>query len=142
MSETTALIISENKTFSDLVEYLPEHAPMVKTVAEHLPKIEHDTAFFCKQQSQFMDMMMTVHHPTPLRNARQILAEVNKCKLALQEVHFKNRKKELHIKKLERRLETETDDIERELTEVRIHGQVPRIVMLATLDMDDLPSPV
>ena len=58
-----------------------------------LPAImKNQTAFF-KSQSQFMDNMLTVTAATPIRNLRQISAEINKAKSALDEAYFKIEKK-------------------------------------------------
>ena len=59
--------------------------------------IEKATKNFGKSQSQFMDNMFTVSQPTELRSARQILAEINKSKMALDEAYFNVRKKEIEI---------------------------------------------
>lgn len=104
----------------DIVDYLPEHAPMAKLVKESLPELQRMTSFFGKTQSQFMDNMMTVSGPTPLRNIRQCLAEITRSKAALIESYFKIEKKKVEIKIKERDLENETDDLKKQLIAIEI----------------------
>jgi hypothetical protein len=54
--------------------------------------------------------MLTVSHVTPIRNLRQILAEIKKIRLALGEASFSIRKKELDIEeKREVQVKVESD---------------------------------
>lgn len=62
------------------------------------------TQNFNKTQSQFMDNMLTVSHPTPLRNARQILAEMKKTKAGLAEATYSVEKQRLEIEELEKEM--------------------------------------
>lgn len=74
----------------------------------------------------------------------QVALDVVNSVLGCPDDFVKIRKEELQLNKMGIRTQdgSELPINHLELTEVRIHGQVPRIVMLATLDMDDLPSPV
>jgi hypothetical protein len=110
-----------DRAISTLCEYMPEHQDMLATINTNLPEIARASSVFCKTQSQFMDNMLTVSHLTPLRNVRQILAEINKTKSALTEAHFKRQKEEIEIKILLRSLDSEKDDLERELIENKIN---------------------
>jgi hypothetical protein len=74
-----------------------------------------------------MDNMLTVNHPTGLRNARQILAEVNRSKMALEESYFAMKKKKIDIKKKLELLET-ADGLDKDLLEVEIEEIRSQIV--------------
>jgi len=111
------LIITE-KQVNEIVSYLPEHKEMINTINKNLPEIHRACSLFCKTQSQFMDNLLTVSHPTPLRNARQILAEITRAKEALQEAHYNNKKKQIEIKILQRDYEKEIDELKKEMLQV------------------------
>lgn len=117
---TQSLIISE-ETVNDIVSYLPEHENMLKEIAKNYPEMKRATSLFNKTQSQFMDNMLTVSHPTPIRNLRQILAEVEKSRLALQESYFKNAKKLIEIKMKEELYNNENNKLKREYIIVEIN---------------------
>jgi hypothetical protein len=98
----------------------PEYQAMTDFISKNLPAIKASTENFNKTQSQFMDNMLTVAHPTPLRNVRQILAEMTKTDQALREAYIGCSKKEVQIKIKQRELEKATDSLERELVELDI----------------------
>lgn len=112
------LLKIENTT--SLTKRSEAYVEMVNTIQQTLPMIKEATTSFGKTQSQFMDNFLTVSHPTPLRNARQILAQVNKSVEGLKEAQYNLNKKRLNIQRLERSLETETDDITRQELELEI----------------------
>jgi len=93
---------------------------MLQEISSFYPVVERATRNFNKTQSQFMDNMMTLSQPTELRSLRQILAEVNKSKMALDEAFFGIKKKQIAIKQKQRLLDMETDSLVRELLEVEI----------------------
>jgi hypothetical protein len=98
---------------------------LVQFIESNLPAISQATANFGKTQSQFMDNMLTVAHPTPLRNCRQILAQVNRSLEALRESYFKTERTKLEIKKTQKKLreavkDNALDDLEVELLELEI----------------------
>ena len=97
-----------------------QHSIMLSEIQTNLPQIENLSLNFGKSQSQFMDNMLTTSHPTPIRNIRQILAEINKSLEALKEAYYKNKRKQIEIKKLNRNLNTEKDNLEIELIELEI----------------------
>lgn len=105
----------------DIIAYAPEHKEMILKLEENLPEIQRATSLFGKTQSQFMDNMLTVSHTTPVRNLRQILAEVEKLKNALQEAYFKDAKRSVEIKMKLRDLENEKDELKKELIEIEIN---------------------
>lgn len=97
-----------------------QYKTMLSEVSEYYPVITKATRNFNKSQSQFMNNMLTVSHPTELRNLRQILAQLNRAKQALDEAYFNVEKKKIRIKQRQRKLETVTDDLEKELLEIQI----------------------
>ena len=104
-----------------------QHKIMLSEIQNNLPQIERLSLNFGKSQSQFMDNMLTTSHPTPIRNIRQILAEINKSLEALKEVYYKNKKEEIEIKKLQRQLDIEKDDLELELIEITIEEKFSKL---------------
>lgn len=112
--------LSVTSAVTDLVNYLPEHKDMLVQIQQSLPEIQRASSLFNKSQSQFMDNMLTVSHPTPIRNLRQILAEMNKTREALKESHFGCKKKEIEIQMKERDLSNETDELKSALIKVEI----------------------
>jgi len=67
-----------------------------------------------------MNVTLDVTAITPIRSIKHSLAEIEKTKAALQESYFKMKKDEVKLKKLERKLLEETDDLEREMLEIKI----------------------
>jgi hypothetical protein len=67
-----------------------------------------------------MDNMFTLSQPTELRSLRQILAEINKSKMALDEAYFGIQRKQIEIKKLKRTLINEKDNFEKDLININI----------------------
>jgi hypothetical protein len=128
------------KEMTGAVALPDEYVSMLQKIETNYPAIKRDTDSFYKTQSQFMDNMLTVSAPTELRNLRQILAEINKAKMALQESHFAGRKKEIEILKKEELLKSaigldadllnvEIAEIEMQLTNTRdyVKGAVRKI---------------
>lgn len=97
----------------------PVYTPMLEIIQSGYPEISRATGLFHKHQSQFMDNMLTVSHITPIRNLRQILAEMNRTRQALGEAHFNIRKKQVRIKEKKEKL-LNTSGYERELLEIEI----------------------
>lgn len=89
-------------SFNKLVAIMPEHKGMIEVINTSLPEIHRSTSLFFKTQSQFMDNLLTVSHNTPLRNLRQILAEMNKTREAIKEAYFKLKKKDVELKQKQR----------------------------------------
>jgi len=101
----------------DMVSSMPDkYVPMLKEIQAGLPEIRRASQAFFKTQSQFMDNMLTVSHPTPLRNLRQILAEMNRTMEAIRENYFNRLRLELKIKKSKHKLENDPflDEFDRE----------------------------
>jgi len=93
---------------------------MLSEVSSYFPVIAKATRNYNKTQSQFMDNMLTLNQPTELRSLRQILAEINKSKMALDEAYFKIQKKKIRIKQKQRKLKIEKDGLECELLAISI----------------------
>ena len=93
----------------DVIELSNNYQVMLKEISNYYPVLEKATSNFNKSQSQFMNNMLTVSHPTELRNARQILAEVERTRQALDEAYFNIRKKQIEIKKKELQLKDSID---------------------------------
>lgn len=104
-----------SQSLGQLIEIMPEHAPMLEVIKESLPEIVRASSLFYKTQSQFMDNTLTVSHLTPLRNLRQILAQMERVRQAIREHQFKLKKEEL---KQEER-EDELEYVEAKLRELR-----------------------
>jgi len=111
----------------DLFKRAKEYTAMTTVIQENLPMIYEASGNFGKTQSQFMDNFLTVSHPTPLRNARQTLAEMNKSIDALREAQYNMSKKKLLIQRLERDLTTETDEIKQAEIELEINFETSRL---------------
>lgn len=92
---------------------------MLDRISDRYPALKRDAESFYKTQSQFMDNMLTVSAPTELRNLRQILAEIQKSKMALQEAYFSNKKKGIEVRRKRLALESATG-LDAELLEVEI----------------------
>jgi hypothetical protein len=90
--------MNELMVFENRFELGEKYSGMLEIINRSLPEIDRATMLFNKTQSQMMDNMMTLSHPTPIRNLRQILAEIKKIRLALGEAYYAIRKKELEIK--------------------------------------------
>lgn len=99
------------------------NAGLIEIINQSLPEITRATNLFQKSQSHTMDNMLTVSHVTPIRNLRQILAEIKKIRLALGEAHFSIQKNLVEIEEKQeeklsasplkqKRLEIEIDEIE------------------------------
>lgn len=103
-----------------LIETLdPAYKKMLTIIQSNLPEIENASHNFLKSQSQFMDNMMTVSHITPIRNLRQILAQIEQTKQSLGEVYYKIEKKKLRVLEKREKLLLATG-ISRDLLELEI----------------------
>lgn len=107
-------------TVTQMLAHMPEHEKMLSVIQESLPEIARASSMFYKTQSQFMDNMLTVSHPTPLRNMRQILAEMNKTREAIKELHIKSLKKNIELEIKEQELLRESDPLRRKMIQVEI----------------------
>lgn len=107
--DLTVLDINKNLPAScqDMLRNIQDFMPTLST------RVKRD---FGKRQSQFMDSMLTVSHATPLRNARQVLSEIDRSVSALRESYFKKEETLLDIEEA-KLLNTKRGDLKvRELT--------------------------
>lgn len=85
--------MSNDLIVSSLAVALPaDHRAMLADIAAWKPAIDEANRNFGKRQSQFMDRVLTVSHPTPIRNIRQCLAEIESAMNALRENHYRLRR--------------------------------------------------
>lgn len=97
-----------------------QYQGMLGEISEFYPVIQKATNNFYKTQSQFMDNMMTVHQPTVIRSLRQILAEVNSSKQALNEAYYKSKKTKVELKRKQVMLEKLEDPFDKQLMMIEI----------------------
>lgn len=107
------------------------YEPMLVSISENLPAMQSASMNFGKSQSQFMDNMMTVSHPTPIRNLRQILAEVEQVVLALKESHYRTKRAHLEIEDL-------TTEIEK--LQASDNSEDRRVLRYKLLDLEEKES--
>ena len=98
----------------------PEYKSMLTNIQEKAPEIAQASSNFYKSHSQMMSVTLDVTAITPIRSVKHTLAEIEKTKSALQEGYFRMKKNDVKLKKLQRKWENETDDLEREMLEVKI----------------------
>ena len=89
----------------------PEYKSMLTNIQEKAPAIRQASSNFYKSHSQMMSVTLDVTAITPIRSIKHTLAEIEKTKSALQEGYFRMKKNEVKLKKLERKLSNETDDL-------------------------------
>lgn len=111
-------VLESPKIIEDLICTMPEYKGMLQTFHASLPEIKKSTDNFNKTQSQFMDNMLTLSHQTPLRNVRQILAEIKKTELALKEAYIQAHRKEIEIEIKKRDLLKEDDNLKQKLIQL------------------------
>jgi len=99
---------------------LDSYKSMLDDIASYYPILEKASEAFHKSQSQFMDNTLTLSSPTAIRNARQILAEINKSRMALEEASFSLSRKKVEIARKIEMAEKETDPYEKQLLEIDI----------------------
>ena len=118
-TKTTAIAVKDLSI--QLPNARPEYRSMLANIQEKAPAIAKASSNFYKSHSQMMSVTLDVTAITPVRSIKHSLAEIENTKQALQEGYFRMRKHEVKLKKLERKLATETDDLERELIEIKIN---------------------
>lgn len=79
-------------------------------IAENMSEIDRATLSFGKSQSQYMDRIMTVSNHEPMRNLRQILAEIERIRGALKEAEIGLRRQVLKHKQKTSELTKATDE--------------------------------
>ena len=99
----------------------PEYKSMLANIQEHAPAIAQASSNFYKSHSQMMSVTLDVTAITPIRSIKHSLAEIDKTKSALKDSYFNMRKEEVKLKKLERKLLKENDDLEQEMLKIKIN---------------------
>jgi hypothetical protein len=97
-----------------------EYQGMVENINTHYPALKRDSNNFYKSHSQFMQFTLDVTCLTQIRSLKQILAEINNTKMALEESHYNLKKKRIEMKKKEKLLQEAKDDLDKEMLEVEI----------------------
>ncbi len=95
----------------------PEYKSMLANIQEKAPAIAQASSNFYKSHSQMMSVTLDVTAITPISSVKHSLAEIEKTKSALQEGYFRMKKDEVKLKKIERKITQEEDDLDRELLE-------------------------
>lgn len=97
-----------------------QYKTMFLEISRDYPIMAKASENFYKSQSQFMDNMFSVHQPTKLRSLRQILAEANSVKMALEENFFSMRKKRLELCRKQAQIEETENKFDVELLQIEI----------------------
>lgn len=118
-TKENALVVTDLKI--QLPQAKPEYKSMLTNIQEKAPAIAQASSNFYKSHSQMMSVTLDVTAITPIRSVKHTLAEIEKTKSALQEGYFRMKKNDVKLRKLERKLDNETDDLEREMLEVKIN---------------------
>jgi hypothetical protein len=117
-TKTTALVVQDIALQLPMAK--PEYKSMLSNIQEKAPAIAQASSNFYKSHSQMMSVTLDVTAITPVRSVKHTLAEIEKTKSALQEGYFRMKKNDVKLKKLQRKWENETDNLEREMLEVKI----------------------
>ncbi len=110
-----------------LAELPPTYAPLIEYVQHGLPEISRATSLFNKSDSQFTNNFLTITAVTPIRNLRQILAEMKKIRNALAEAYINVKKRKIQIAQINETIRREAlsgsdlDMAEAEIEEHEIH---------------------
>jgi len=97
---------------------IEQYTSLIERIEEAYPAIQSDSMSFYKSHSQFMETMLVVTALTPIRNARQILAEVNKARQALEEAVVNNEQRSVKRDIKLRAANNETDKLKKKLFEL------------------------
>lgn len=107
------------------------YEPIVRQVQEQLPKLRRQTETVGgKRQTQAMDYLLTLSAPTPYRNLRQILAQVERSDEALQETYWKQQVEQARLNILQRDYENEPDDLKKALLQEQIGQKLNRLARM------------
>lgn len=98
----------------------PEYGGMLANISEKMPEITKTSTNFYKSHTQFMATTVDVTTLTPHRTVKQLCAEIEQTRGALTESYFRAKKAKNKLAKYQRRLEEETDYLEKELLTIKI----------------------
>lgn len=118
------LIIIDDNLLKEISFGCKTDPKVIETITSNLPEIKRASELFSKTQSYFMDNLLTVSHYTPIRNLRQIMAESERCMRALREAYHNHAEKEVELKIMNRDAAMETDELKKELIEVKMRRLV------------------
>jgi hypothetical protein len=118
--KNVAIVAPAEDRFLSEMSHVSQYAPMITYIQERYPEIQRATSNFNKSQSQFMDNMLTVSAVTPIRNLRQILAEMKQIRAALGEAYYNIEEKKIEIRERESNRKNITNHFEREKNELQI----------------------
>lgn len=121
-----------------LVEIMPEHKQMLQIVKDSHPEIHRASSLFYKTQSQFMDNMLTVSGLTPIRNMRQILAEMNRTREAIKEATINLKKKEIELRQKQKELSKESLELRLKKAEYGFSNTTGEKMALLAIEIEDL----
>lgn len=112
------LTIKNMKTI--LTSNKPEYLTMMKNIDSKLPAVEQACSNFYKTSSQFKNVTLDVTAITPIRSIKHTLAEIEKTKSAVKHSMIKSKKSNVRLKKYKVQFEESTDELEKELLEIKI----------------------
>lgn len=112
------------KVQQNLPEPLKDYEGMLQNISEMEAEIVESSENFYKSHSQFMGVTLDITAITPLRSIMHTLAEIDQAKSALKSAFFRHRKNEVELKKLQRDVLEETDELEKELLQVELEERV------------------
>ena len=98
----------------------PEYLTMMKNIDSKLPAVEQACSNFYKTSSQFKNVTLDVTAITPIRSIKHTLAEIEKTKSAVKQSMIKSKKSNVRLKKYKVQFEESTDELEKELLEIKI----------------------
>jgi hypothetical protein len=116
--EFVGSIISSFSEDSDI--FSKEYLNMVKNIQTTLPLANVSASNFYKTHSQFHNGFLDINEITPINSLKHILARIERKKAALSEAYFKRKKSQIEIRQKQKKLESLTDEFERELLQLEV----------------------
>lgn len=116
--EFVGSIISSFSEDSDI--FPKEYSNMVKNIKTTLPLTNLSSSNFYKTHSQFHNGFLDINEITPINSLKHILARIERKKAALSEAYFKRKKSQIQIRQKQKKLESLTDEFEKELLQLEV----------------------
>lgn len=116
--EFVGSIISSFSEDSDI--FPKEYSNMVKNIQTTLPLTNVSSSNFYKTHSQFHNGFLDINEITPINSLKHILARIERKKAALSEAYFKRKKSQIQIRQKQKKLESLTDEFEKELLQLEV----------------------
>ena len=116
--EFVGSIISSFSEDSDI--FPKEYSNMVKNIQTTLPLANISASNFYKTHSQFHNSFLDINEITSINSLKHILARIERKKAALSEAYFKRKKSQIQIRQKQKKLESLTDEFERELLQLEV----------------------